>query len=97
MQGDTQNSIVKETLKWIEVPCKSKSIIVNIGDMMQEMTNYEYIATKHRVVNPKGTNKSEDRMSLPCFLHAKADSYLSEKYPTADHFLQERLSALGVK
>ncbi|WP_119344654.1 2OG-Fe(II) oxygenase family protein [Facilibium subflavum] len=82
--------------KWYEVPCKPQSIIINIGDMLQEMTAYEYIATKHRVVKPKGEAQGLDRMSIPCFMHAKADVFLSEKYPTADAFLQERLRELGV-
>ena len=82
---------------WHEVSCKPKSIIVNIGDMMQEMTEHQYIATKHRVVNPKAEKKSSDRMSIPCFIHAKANTYLSKKYPTAADFLNERLIELGVK
>ena len=80
-----------------EVPCKPQSIIINIGDMLQEMTNFEYIATKHRVVKPEGEAQGVDRMSTPCFMHAKADVYLSEKYKTADAFLDERLIELGVK
>ncbi|WHN66208.1 2OG-Fe(II) oxygenase family protein [Cysteiniphilum sp. QT6929] len=83
--------------KWYEVPCKPQSIIINIGDMLQEMTNFEYIATKHRVVKPEGEAQGVDRMSTPCFMHAKADVYLSEKYKTADIFLDERLIELGVK
>ncbi|WP_440683025.1 2OG-Fe(II) oxygenase family protein [Cysteiniphilum halobium] len=83
--------------KWYEVPCKPQSIIINIGDMLQEMTNFEYIATKHRVVKPEGEAQGVDRMSIPCFMHAKADVYLSDKYPTADAFLDERLIELGVK
>lgn len=83
--------------KWYEVPCKPQSIIINIGDMLQEMTNIEYIATKHRVVKPEVEDQALDRMSTPCFMHAKAEVYLSEKYQTADAFLEERLFELGVK
>ncbi|MBK2124026.1 2OG-Fe(II) oxygenase family protein [Fangia hongkongensis] len=83
--------------KWYEVPCKERSIIINIGDMLQEMTEYEYIATKHRVVKPEGEAKGVDRMSTPCFMHPKPEVYLSKKYPTAQGFLDERLFELGVK
>ena len=83
--------------KWHEVPCKPQSIIINIGDMLQEMTNFEYIATKHRVVKPQGEAQGIDRISTPCFMHAKADAYLSDKYPTAKLYLDERLAELGVK
>ena len=85
------------TNEWIDVPCDSESIIVNIGDMLQEMTNGEYIATKHRVVKPEVETKNVDRMSTPCFIHAKSDTYLSDKYPTAEKFLDERLRELGLK
>jgi len=83
--------------KWHEVPCKPKSIIINIGDMLQEMSNFEYIATTHRVVKPEGEAKGVDRMSIPYFLHPKGDIYLSEKYPTAEKYLDERLKELRVK
>lgn len=85
------------TDQWYDVPCDSESIIVNIGDMLQEMTNGEYIATKHRVVKPESETKNIDRVSTPCFIHAKSETYLSEKYSTAELFLNERLKELGLK
>ena len=84
------------TNEWYDVPCDSESIIVNIGDMLQEMTNKEYIATKHRVIKPEGEDASKDRMSTPCFIHPKDNVYLSEKYPKASIFLKERLKELGL-
>ncbi|QIV94989.1 isopenicillin N synthase family oxygenase [Allofrancisella frigidaquae] len=83
--------------QWYDVPCDSESIIVNIGDMLQEMTNGEYIATKHRVVKPEGEAENVDRISTPCFIHPKSDVYLSQKYPQAGDFLNERLKELGLK
>ncbi|AJC48627.1 isopenicillin N synthase family oxygenase [Allofrancisella guangzhouensis] len=83
--------------QWYDVPCDSESIIINIGDMLQEMTNGEYIATKHRVVKPNGEADNVDRISTPCFIHPKADVYLSERYPQAGDFLDERLKELGLK
>ena len=83
--------------QWYEVPCDSESIIINIGDMLQEMTNGEYIATKHRVVKPEGEIQNIDRVSTPCFIHPKPDVYLSKKYPQARIFLDERLKELGLK
>ena len=85
------------TQKWHEVPCLRGSIIINIGDMLQEMTEREYIATTHRVVKPEDEIDGMDRMATPCFIHAKPDCFLSEKYPTAQGFLDERLRELGVK
>lgn len=82
--------------RWFEVPCIRGSIIINIGDMLQELTQGEYIATTHRVVKPDGEDKSHDRMSTPCFMHPRPDAYLSERYPTSRAFLYERLRELGV-
>lgn len=84
------------TQQWYEVPCLRGSIIINIGDMLQEMTGGEYVATTHRVVKPDGEVTTLDRMATPCFLHAFPGTYLSEKYPTARLFLEERLRELGV-
>ncbi|MCF6777705.1 isopenicillin N synthase family oxygenase [Thiotrichales bacterium 19X7-9] len=83
--------------KWYQVPVHEQSIIINIGDMLQEMTQGEYIATKHRVVKPQGEASGIDRLSTPCFIHPKADVYLSKRYPTSQDFLDERLRELGVK
>jgi isopenicillin N synthase-like dioxygenase len=82
---------------WIDVPCDSESIVVNIGDMLQEMTQGEYIATKHRVIKPEGEDSNLDRVSTPCFIHPEADVYLSDKYPRSEDFLNERLKELGLK
>ncbi|RUS69151.1 hypothetical protein EGW08_023079, partial [Elysia chlorotica] len=61
------------TNEWYDVPCDSESIIVNIGDMLQEMTKGEYIATKHRVVKPENEEANLDRISAPCFIHPKPE------------------------
>jgi isopenicillin N synthase-like dioxygenase len=83
--------------KWSPVVCGEGDLVINIGDMLQEMTAGEYISTSHRVINPTGDAAKRDRISMPTFMHAKKDVYLSENYPTADHYLQERLKELGVK
>ncbi len=80
------------TEQWYEVPYKNQSIIINIGDMLQE----QYIATTHRVKKPADDDGS-DRVSTPCFIHPKPTVYLSERYPQASDFLEERLRELGVK
>ena len=47
---------------WFDVPVDGQSIVINVGDMLQELTDYEYIATTHRVVKPKGEVEGVDRM-----------------------------------
>eukprot|EP00929_Paragymnodinium_shiwhaense_P041845 TRINITY_DN21731_c0_g1_i1.p1 TRINITY_DN21731_c0_g1~~TRINITY_DN21731_c0_g1_i1.p1 ORF type:complete len:299 (-),score=67.03 TRINITY_DN21731_c0_g1_i1:261-1157(-) len=89
--------------EWHEVPLVRGSLIVNIGDMLQEATNFEYKSTTHRVVKPENQNPQDsdsapkDRMSMPCFIHPQPNTYLSERHPTAAQFLDERLRQLGVK
>lgn len=80
---------------WIDVPCDFGNLIVNIGDMLQEVSGHYFPSTTHQVINPKGQDTSKSRISLPLFLHPKPEVVLSDRY-TADSYLKERLSELGV-
>ncbi|MCC2605051.1 2OG-Fe(II) oxygenase family protein [Planctobacterium marinum] len=80
---------------WMDVPCDFGTLIVNIGDMLQEASGHYYPSTSHRVVNPEGQDTSRSRISLPLFLHPKPEVVLSDRY-TADSYLKERLRELGV-
>ena len=46
------------------------------------------------MIKHPGDPSGADRMSVPCFLHPEADVFLSEKYPTAAHYLEERLAQI---
>ena len=81
---------------WLDVPCDFGSLIINIGDMLQEASGGYFPSTIHRVINPTGKGSDKSRISLPLFLHPRPDVKLSERY-TADSYLQERLRELGVK
>jgi len=81
--------------RWVDVPCDFGTLIVNIGDMLQEASAGYFPSTSHRVINPEGADKSKSRISLPLFLHPNPDVVLSERY-TAGSYLQERLRELGV-
>ncbi|KZN43321.1 isopenicillin N synthase family dioxygenase [Pseudoalteromonas luteoviolacea] len=81
---------------WLDVPCDFGSLIINIGDMLQEASGGYFPSTIHRVINPTGKASDKSRISLPLFLHPKPEVVLSERY-TADSYLQERLCELGVK
>jgi isopenicillin N synthase-like dioxygenase len=63
--------------------------------MLQEASGHYFPSTTHRVVNPKGSDTTKSRISLPLFLHPRPDVVLSDKY-TADEYLKERLRELGV-
>eukprot|EP00908_Phaeocystis_cordata_P010864 Transcript_21714.p2 GENE.Transcript_21714~~Transcript_21714.p2 ORF type:complete len:357 (-),score=192.30 Transcript_21714:65-1135(-) len=93
--------------EWYEVPLVEGSIVINIGDMMQEMSDHAYISTTHRVIKMEDAAgaagddsaarfASGDRMSTPCFIHLKEKCPMSAAYGSAEHYLKERLVTLGV-
>lgn len=80
---------------WHEVPCDPGTIVVNVGDMLQEASGGYYPSTTHRVVNPSDQKKSEPRLSCPLFLHPKPEVRLSKRY-TAETYLKQRLEEIGL-
>jgi len=81
--------------QWADVPCDFGSLVINIGDMLQECSGGYYPSTSHRVINPTGKASSKSRISLPLFLHPRDEVVLSERH-TQKSYLQERLRELGV-
>ena len=57
------------------------TIVVNIGDMLQRLTNHVLPSTTHRVINPEGEKRRQPRYSIPFFLHPNPD-YLIETLPS---------------
>ena len=84
---------------WIPIQAKSKSIVCNIGDMMQLVTRSKLKSTSHRVVD-HNIDKSSSRYSMPFFLHPSPDIELcsivddSTDSISAHDFLEERLRAI---
>ena len=90
--------------EWIPVAPRPGELVVNIGDMLQRLTNGRLRSTSHRVVNPPAERRGHSRYSMPFFLHFRSD-FLIEALPgtvpageqpkwppiTADDYLQERL------
>ena len=70
-------------------------MIVNIGDMLSEMSKGYFISTKHRVVNPTGVLARQNRLAMPLFIHPKSDVRLSERY-TAGQYRNERFAQIGL-
>ena len=62
--------------KWLPVTTEGDAIVVNIGDMLQRLTNHVYPSTSHRVVNPPNANARKPRYSVPFFLHPNPDVVL---------------------
>jgi len=81
--------------QWVDVKLDKNSIVVNIGDMLQEASQGFYKSTPHRVINPSGDlNKS--RFSMPLFIHPRDEVKLSSRF-TAKEYLEKRLKAIGLK
>jgi isopenicillin N synthase-like dioxygenase len=90
--------------RWIPVSPRPGELVVNIGDMLQRLTNGVLRSTSHRVVNPPPERRGRSRYSMPFFLHFRSDFCIEAlpgtvppgdqpKWPpiTADEYLQERL------
>lgn len=97
--------------QWIGVHPPDGALVVNIGDMLQRLTNHVLPSTTHRVRNPEGARSAFSRYSMPYFLHLRSDFPFvtlpqcisadnPDRYPvsiTADDYLQERLREIGLK
>ena len=79
---------------WIQAPNRPEQLLVNIGDMLQEVLSGWLPSTTHRVV-AEPTDSRAGRMSLPLFLHPRPEVRLSNRYSAAS-YLNERLGELGV-
>ncbi|WP_300974280.1 2-oxoglutarate and iron-dependent oxygenase domain-containing protein [Sphingomonas sp. LHG3406-1] len=66
--------------RWIPVSPKPGELVINIGDMLQRLTNGKLRSTPHRVVNPAPDRASNARYSMPFFLHFRPD-YMIEALP----------------
>ena len=87
--------VLTQDKKWIDVKLKKNSIVVNIGDMLQECSKGFYKSTVHRVVNPIAS-KNISRYSMPLFIHPRNEVILSDKL-TAEDYLNARLKEIGLK
>ena len=81
---------------WLNVDTNIDSIIINIGDMLSEVSGNYFPSTTHQVTNPNSKKTNVSRFSMPLFLHPKKSTVLSERY-TAEKFLEERLKEIGLK
>ncbi|MBS1742381.1 MAG: isopenicillin N synthase family oxygenase [Bacteroidetes bacterium] len=102
--------ILSKNGEWVPVTSLPGQIVVNVGDMLQRLTNNKLRSTTHRVVNPDRSLWHTSRFSIPFFLHPKAtmslrclDGCIDEQHPkmyidaTAGEYLDERLREIGLK
>ncbi len=102
--------ILTKQNEWVGVTSLPEQIVVNVGDMLQRLTNNKLRSTTHRVVNPARELWHTSRFSIPFFLHPKSsmslqclDSCIDAAHPkayedaTAGEYLDERLREIGLK
>lgn len=96
--------------QWLDVVPQEGEIVVNVGDMLQRLTNNVLKSTTHRVVNPPRASWHVPRLSIPFFLHPRSSMDLSclpacvsatnplhYEPITAGEYLNERLREIGLK
>lgn len=96
--------------EWVDITALPEQLVVNVGDMLQRLTNNVLKSTTHRVVNPPIEKWSSPRYSIPFFLHPRSEMRLdclpeciSETNPiqfepiSGGEYLIERLREIGLK
>ncbi len=95
---------------WYDIDTPSGYLIVNVGDMLQRLTNGYLPSTTHRVINPPRRLWHTSRYSLPFFFHPIAsmdlrslDAFITATRPkqfsnmTAGEYLTQRLREIRTK
>jgi len=91
--------------RWLAVAPRQGELVVNVGDMLQRLTNGVLRSTTHRVRNPPPERRGFSRYSMPFFLHLRPDFLIEtlpgcvsdtrrNRYPqpiTAHEYLMQRL------
>lgn len=96
--------------QWVPILPEEGEIVINVGDMLQRLTNNYLKSTTHRVVNPPREEWHLPRLSIPFFLHPRstmdltcledcitAERPLAYEPITAGDYLDERLREIGLK
>ena len=97
--------ILDRNQRWLAINPAPGTLVCNVGDMLQRLTNGVLRSTTHRVVNPASDRAGFARYSMPYFLHFNPDflirtlpNCISRSHPnlypdpiTADAYLRERL------
>jgi isopenicillin N synthase-like dioxygenase len=95
---------------WLPVAPPPGAMAVNVGDMLQRLTNGALKSTSHRVINPASDRARHARFSMPFFLHFNPDFPIAalpsctgagrpKPLPPilAEEYLQERLREIKLK
>ena len=101
--------VLRRDGKWIPITALPDQIVVNVGDMLDRLTNHKLKSTIHRVVNPPRELMHTSRYSIPFFMHPRSEMDLTclescidqdnpKRYEdiTAGDFLSQRLAEIGL-
>ncbi|GAB1445130.1 2-oxoglutarate and iron-dependent oxygenase domain-containing protein [Flammeovirgaceae bacterium] len=102
--------VLRRDGKWIPITALPNQLIINVGDMLERLTNGKLKSTIHRVVNPPTHLMNMPRYSIPFFMHPRSEMNLAalsncvdEANPkkwddiTAGEFLNQRLKEIGLR
>lgn len=102
--------VLRRDGKWIPITALPDQLVVNVGDMLERLTNKRLKSTIHRVVNPPRQLMNTPRYSIPFFMHPRSEMNLAAlencvdaENPkrwediTAGKFLDQRLAEIGLK
>jgi isopenicillin N synthase-like dioxygenase len=102
--------VLRRDGKWIPITALPDQLVVNVGDMLERLTNRKLKSTIHRVVNPPRHLMNTPRYSIPFFMHPRSEMNLAAlpdcvdaEHPkcfediTAGAFLDQRLAEIGLK
>jgi isopenicillin N synthase-like dioxygenase len=102
--------VLRHDGKWIPITALPEQLVVNVGDMLERLTNKKLKSTIHRVINPPRQLMNTPRYSIPFFMHPRSEMSLATlpecidtEHPkiwediTAGEFLNRRLTEIGLK
>lgn len=102
--------VLRRDGKWISITALPEQLVVNVGDMLERLTNGKLKSTIHRVVNPPREKMNTPRYSIPFFMHPRSEMSLAAlpncvnstnpkqwEDITAGAFLDQRLAEIGLK
>lgn len=101
--------VLNKQNEWIPITKVEEHIVINVGDMLQRLTNNTLKSTTHRVVNPPKELWNTSRYSIPYFLHPRpemdltclpqcvsSENQLEYEPITAGNYLVQRLKEIGL-
>ncbi len=102
--------VLRRDGRWVPITALPEQLVVNVGDMLERLTNKKLKSTIHRVVNPARDRMNKPRYSIPFFMHPRSEMSLAAlpqcvdaQNPkqwsdiTAGDFLNQRLKEIGLK